>query len=154
MELSSLTTAALREDLRALRYHKPLHASPLMASALARQRLAAEGAQDTPQAREWAVGELLREVIGAELELLRGGAATKDMRSADRGRSSELAQLRQDFQADRKDLEAWALVAHYYLSLEPLQLQELADTLGLVEKTMQRRLARGHLWRRCFRRCV
>ncbi|MFI0606603.1 MAG: SUMF1/EgtB/PvdO family nonheme iron enzyme [Anaerolineae bacterium] len=144
MELSSLTTAALREDLRALRYHKPLHASPLMASALARQRLAAEGAQDTPQAREWAVGELLREVIGAELEQLRGGAATKDMRSADRGRSSELAQLRQDFQADRKDLEAWALVAHYYLSLEPLQLQELADTLGLVEKTMQRRLARGH----------
>ncbi|MFI0609454.1 MAG: SUMF1/EgtB/PvdO family nonheme iron enzyme [Anaerolineae bacterium] len=145
MPLDAITTEALREDLRALRFHKPLHASPLVTSALARQRLAAEGAQDTPQARQWVVGELLREVIGAELELLRGGAgASKEVKPTARGGASELAQLRRDFQADRKDLEAWALVAHYYLSLEPLQLQELADALGLVEKTMQRRLARGH----------
>ncbi|MFI0606605.1 MAG: SUMF1/EgtB/PvdO family nonheme iron enzyme [Anaerolineae bacterium] len=146
MPLDAITTEAVREDLRALRYHKALGASPLVPSALVRLRLAAEGAQDSAQAREWAVGEVLREVVAGELGLQRGsGAETGGAKPLPpRGAELELEQLRRDFQADRKDLEAWALVAHYYLSLEPLQLQELADDLGLVEKTMQRRLARGH----------
>ena len=142
MSLENLTAEAVREDLRALRFHRGLQGSALPATALVRLRLWSEGATDTAEAREWAAGEVLRDLIGEELVRQRGPGEAA--RPATLGWEVDPAQLARDFRAERKELEAWSLLAHYYLSLEPRQLQELAGDLGLVDKTLQRRLAWGH----------
>ena len=145
MHLDAITAETVREALRALRHHRPQPPSPLLMSGLVRQRLATEGAADTTLARDWALGELLWHVIVEELERQRGTASPASSAQSKSDVSlADLARLRQDFATGRKDLEAWGLLAHVYLSLEPLQLQELAQTLSLVEKTLQRRLGRGY----------
>ncbi len=142
MSLEQLTAEAVREDLRALRFHRGMGGSALPATALVRLRLWSEGATDTAEAREWAAGEVLRDLIGEALARQRGpGEAARPVAL---GWEVDAAQLARDFRAERKELEAWSLLAHYYLSLEPRQLQELAGDLGLVDKTLQRRLAWGH----------
>ncbi|MFN8422273.1 MAG: hypothetical protein U0470_02415 [Anaerolineae bacterium] len=142
MDIALIDERVVREALHAIRYAHPLAGSRLTGLAAVTARLARDGIADSPSGREWALASLLDDAIRASLAAARpeGSAEPDDGRR----RATALAQARADFRVGDATLEAWSVLRYRYVAPSPLQMREMADELGVGERTLRRRLNQGH----------
>lgn len=144
MNSDQITDKAIQQALMAIRYAKPLVDSPLLDLDALTLQLRAEGLPDSPQTREWLLARHLDDIVCGQLERLRGsGPASSTSRDA-LTTAQELAWLEADFQTGQPELEAWSIVYCRFLSTGRWAMAELATRLGVVERTLERRLGRGY----------
>lgn len=141
MDIDAITGPAVRYALRAVRYAKPLRASPLLSLATVTLRLRSEGVADTPQTREWELGRVLEDVVWDQLLGLRGQAKSG---ATPPSPDEELASLEADFRAENIELEAWGMTYFRYFAQNRTAVGDLAARLCVTDKTLGRRLERGH----------
>jgi len=141
MQLDAITPEAVREALRAVRFGKPLGASPLLGLDAVTLGLREAGLGDTAATRAWMLGRLLDDLSREALGRARGEAEAPRP-----GESPEaaLGWLRDDFRRDRPDVEALGVLRFRYFVLTRIELGEVAEMLGVVYRTLARRLALGH----------
>lgn len=140
MDARDITPDEIRETLRAVRFAKPLGASPLLGLDALTLALRESGAGDTPETRAWMLGRLLGRLCRDGLARARGGPPGEPSDAPE----PALAQLEADFRRDRPDLEAWSAVWFRYFVLTRLEMREVASAVGVVYRTLARRLAHGH----------
>lgn len=143
MSFAAIDEPAVRAVLLAIRHAQPYEDSPLLQLRLVSVRLAAEGAPDTVSGRAWVLARLLDQLVREALGRLRGDAqpAGDSVLSP----ADELALLRADFQSEAPARQALGLLRFRYLSSGFLPMGEAAAFLGTHRRTLERRLARGHL---------
>lgn len=141
MPLDLITVPTVRDALSALRYAGPFRDSPLLGLDLVTQRLRAEQLADTRQGRAWALGRCLEDAVDDRLRRLRGvqPGASHVVVTAD----DELATLRQDLLSGSTERLDLALVHWRYLSPAHLTAQAVSHALGVTDRTLRNRLARG-----------
>jgi len=142
VETRIITGDAVRHALRAVRFAKPLGDSPLLELDALAAWLARRGEASTHTGRETGLALYLEEVIWDRLRELRG--ARPSPRRASLAPEVELSLLREDFQAGKTEIEAWSLLYHRYLAHDRTPVGQVADLLGITDKTLERRLDRGH----------
>lgn len=138
----------VRSALRHLARHQSPSRNPLADLACVRRAVRQSGFEATREAREFELGRLIEELVGAELERLRqqaglaGAGAPRDLR-----RWPAAARIRADFEKEHAELEAWSVLYHRYLRPDlSLALQDLIELLPTrCRRTIQRRLQRGIL---------
>lgn len=138
----------VRSALQQLSRHQSPVRNPLADLACVRRAVRQSGFEATREAREFELGRLIEELVSAELERLRqqvgltGAGAPRDLR-----RWPAAARIRQDFDMEHPELEAWSSLHHRYLRPDlSLTLQDLIDLLpARCRRTIQRRLQRGIL---------
>jgi len=139
LDVGAISDTVVRDALRAVRYGKGLKGSPLLQMDALALRLRAEGVVDTLQSREWEIGRFLDEICRERLVRLRSQVSA-DTEAAD----GSLARLQADFQAGLPDLEVWGLLHFRYLTAARRPLEKVASALGIVYRTLARRLDAGH----------
>jgi formylglycine-generating enzyme required for sulfatase activity len=142
MALDAITRDRVRDALRAIRYANPVPDSALLDLDLVSCRLRAEDLADTRRARAWALGRCLADVVVAELLRLRG-ASPAGLGAAEITAETEIAELRQDLLSGHAERLDWALLHWRYLSLTRQPARTLCRALGLTDRTVRYRLARG-----------
>jgi WD40 repeat protein len=142
VDIALITDRAVREALHAIRYAQPLTGNPLVALAAVTARLRAEGVTDSAIGREWTLARLLEGLIAEALTALRE-PETRRPAAADHP-TAALAQARVDFRVGDPNLEAWSVLRYRYVAPSPLQMREMAEKLGIGERTLRRRLNQGH----------
>ena len=141
MDLDTIAADTVRDALRAVRFAKPLRGNPLLDLAAITLRLRAEGVADTPQVREWELGRLLADVVWEHLARVREQEPNaRETLTEER----ELALLSEDFAEGSIEREAWGMLYFRYLALNRTPVAELAGHLGVVRRTLARRLDLGH----------
>lgn len=142
VNIESITAERVFKALKLIRSAGRLSASPLVDLDVVRLHLRVEGVHDSPEGRAWMLGTLLDEIIWQRLGQLRGAGqpVSRDGLTS----AEELGMLKADFAAGRLDLEAWSLIHARFLSLAQPSVAELADHLGLVRRTLERRAKRGY----------
>ena len=144
VELESIHHRSVRKALRALRYAKPLEDL-----VLCRLRIVEELREQSPPAQRSSerdaqeaesLRHLLMDLVSTNLALHR--------RESDQGDEvlplGELDRLKLDFKSRNPDREAWGLLYHRYFARDRTTMRGLAQGLGLVYMTLNRRLDRGH----------
>ncbi|MFN8422333.1 MAG: hypothetical protein U0470_02735 [Anaerolineae bacterium] len=148
MSPDAITTDAVQHALRAIRSSTRLRGSPLLGLEALRRRLDAEGIADSREARTGLLPRWLEELAAGELARARGqvagtregaGGAAAPASSAQR-----LDDLTADFAAQSAEREVWGALHFRYFSGSSLTVRQLADRIGVADKTLRRRLARGH----------
>ena len=131
----------VRDVLRAFRYAKPLDSLSLLRLNLIAEVAAPEAEERaaSDQAGE-ALLELLLSLIRMHLAQLRG----QEVEQTARDPEEEYKLLAEDFRSGNLEREAWGLLHHRYFAKDRMTLSRLAQRLGLVYMTLNRRLDRGH----------
>jgi len=142
MDTRMITGDAVRHALRAVRFAKPLGDNPLLELDTLAAWLAGQGEADSRAGRDSALGPFLADVIWEQLCRIRGNSPSP--RRPELTPEAELALLCRDFQVGKTEIEAWSLLYHRYLAADRTPVGEVAKLLGLTEKTLERRLNRGH----------
>jgi formylglycine-generating enzyme required for sulfatase activity len=142
MRIDVLTDECVREALRAIRYAKPLKDSPLLEMAALKLRLRHSGIPDSRQGREWDLGRYLDEVIWEHLVRLRGAGHCP--KRGDLTPELELSLLAQDFRTGSAEIEAWSLLYIRYMGMDQTPIGDIAQRLGITERTLERRVGHGH----------
>ncbi len=140
MSIEAISSESVRAALRALRYSHSLAESPLLALALVTERLAAEGLADTRQARAWVLGQCIEGSVSTMLAGLRGDDAGSETRPSGDG---ELEALRRDLRSANDTRLDLALMHARYLAPSRRSVSSLGVALGLAERTVNYRVARG-----------
>jgi formylglycine-generating enzyme required for sulfatase activity len=142
MALDAITRDRVREALRAIRYAHPLPDSALLDLDLIACRLRAEDLADTRHGRAWVFARSLVDVVEDQLQRLRG-TLPAGPRAAALTAEAEIEQLQQDLQSGHAERLDWALLHWRYLSLTRQSVQTVSAALGLTDRTLRNRLARG-----------
>ena len=142
MLLSQITSNTVSEMLDALRKASALRNTPLLDLDLVTLHIRSNNLTDTQQSREWALGQVLHDMVDRQLVTLRGGPASKEHARQTPGQ--ELEAIDADFREQRLEQQAWSLLHFRYLSSCDMTLVELANRLGVSRKTLHRRLTTGH----------
>lgn len=131
----------MREALHAIRYAHALDDSPLLDLDLVALRLRETGASDTPDARGWALGQSVQELVVERLCALRAG---EDAVSADGAMlDDELLALRRDARSEDRARFALGVLHARFLSSHQPAVGMLSDELGLAERTIRLWVSRG-----------
>ena len=142
MSFNNITPSEVMHALRAVRSGESLRNSPLIEMDGLLLMLRDEGLPDTSQGRAWILEKHLTDLVLVELTRLRGAEGMLD--AAEITPDQELMLLRQDFVAGNPDREMWGLLYSRYLGIALPQLKTIAPTLGVVSRTLTRRLERGY----------
>jgi formylglycine-generating enzyme required for sulfatase activity len=124
----------VRRVLSSMRYDQPLTDSPLVDLDAVWEVLLREGVAPEARGRAWALGLLIHEIVGEQLEQARAAAGAGGAPSA----------LAADFAANSPELEVWSALYHRYLDPGQPRAGEVAAEAGLPRRTLGRRLAAAH----------
>jgi hypothetical protein len=141
-----VTANAVRQALGAARAARPLGDNPLMQLDAVSLRLRDEGMTDSRDSREWALMELLAELIEANLARARGLSEPRPVGSVQvlaPAPPQARALLQADFRASSPDREAWSTLYHRYLAPSALHMDEIAALAGVPRRTLARRFDLG-----------
>lgn len=142
MAIDSITEAAVSSALEDVRSAADLTRQPLLDLAVVGAALVAVGARDLPEARAWALGDLLDTLVRRHLAGV-GGAPAAGQAS----RSAALTQVEADYLVDSPEREAWSAIWYRYLAAYGLQAKEMAAVARPGSphgrKHIQRRTALG-----------
>lgn len=139
-DVHEIDAASLRHALRALRYGRSLKDSSLIGLVQVTQRLGLEDLADTPQARAWALGRLLDDVVRRQLGRLRGSTPAEACAEP----TDEIANLIEDYRSDDHERQAWGTLQIRYLTQDRRPFGAVPKLVNVPGRTVRRRLARGH----------
>ena len=142
MKADIITSAAVRDALRAFRSAERLKSSPLLDLDFVTLKLRDKGLSDTPQGRNWMLERCFKGMVEEELNRQRGPQRASSDNGL--GPESELQRLEQDYRSDSIELQAWGILRARYMVLKASTNRELARRLGVVPRTLRRRLGRGY----------
>jgi formylglycine-generating enzyme required for sulfatase activity len=143
LAIDLITTPAVQDALRAIRYERPLGDSPLMGLDLVTLRLRVEGLADTRQSRAWALGCCIDDAVGSQLARLRGRAAGMEPGPTESAVDREIQRLREDLRSDSAERLTWGLVYARFMSPTQLPVERISAALGLTDRALRKRVARG-----------
>ena len=142
VNIDAITEEHVFKALKILRSAGRLSASPLAELDLVRLRLRNEGVHDSSESRAWMLGKVLDEIVWEHLGQIRG--AEQPISRDSLSPATELELLTNDFRPGHADLESWSLVYARYISLARPNVGDLAEHLGVVRRTLERRAKRGY----------
>lgn len=129
-----VSESAVRDALRAIRYHRSLAGNPLLHLERVDEWLRRGGVSRDDRSREAELARLLEEVVLSHLRQLRGARASIS--------ATEDAML--DFRSGRIEIECWSALYHRYLANHGMTVAAFASHVGVTVKSFDRRLASGH----------
>lgn len=143
MQPEAITRDVVREALEAIRAARQLRSSPLIALNALGGRLRAEQLADTHDARVGLLPRWLEGLVLGQLAGLRGTSI--ELLEELRDTEQLLEQLVADFEAQNTHRESWGILHFRFFSGSSLSVLQLADILGVVDKTLRRRINKGYL---------
>lgn len=143
MALSAITESAVHDALNAIRYDRSLQPSGLLGLDLVGLKLAEAGMEDSAPARSWALSESMTAMVEERLAASREPMSTVEMGSKHRGSGNFWQMLRALLASGDAEAMAWGLLYCRYLWAERRTMCSIADDLGIPQRTLSYRLARG-----------
>lgn len=138
MSIGLVTVDAVRDALKALRRNDAIRDNPLLGLEVLRERLDLDGLAISETALQWALGQLMAELVDAALIEARTlpPAVVTSEKEPER-------QLAADFVGGHEAREAWSALYHHYVAPERYRIQTLTAITGFSASHLWRRRQRG-----------